>query len=231
MSKLRNNEVIRVAELAYKNLSSDLKLFTSFSKSFNADYLDQFKSSIETLRPKIEPSELVQRIIESERKYRSLLAELKAMTIRVEDLCILYKQRIVVPRGRFMLLETRREIRKENIKGINNGCSAIIAAIEKNMPYLEVVGFNQALIDEIKSLTNEFATTKNELDKLRIQQKELFASNQAQILSLQNTISFINKYGKLIFQKEDPTQKDRYSLAYAIDTVRKDEKEMLTAVE
>lgn len=225
MAKLRNNEVIRVAELAFQNLSDDLHLFKSFSKSFNSEYLAKVNHSIENLRIKIAPADLTSKIRNAEKRYYQLLSLIKEQTIRIEDLCTLYKQRLIVPRGQFKLYEVRREIRKENVKGIYTGLEATFTAISKNIAHLKNDGFNQSIIQELDSQRKELVATKKELDKLYAEQKDLFAANQKQILQLQDDISYINKYGKLIFQREDAAQKEKYTLAYALSKVRQEVKD------
>ena len=100
-------------------------------------------------------------------------------------------------------------------------------AIRKNMLKLESVGFNNLLIEELDDLRKQLLSISKELDGLVAQQKELFASNQEKISQLQSQVSFINKYGKLVFRNADPQRREVYTMAHAINEVRSQQRAML----
>lgn len=227
MTKLRNSEVIPVAELASKHLQSDISHFRAFSSSFTNDYVAKFNQSIEELRPQVNPPELSLKIFELKKKYHSTLHEIRTKLTAIDDMCLLYKNRLVVPRGQFRIYEVRREVRKENIKGVYSGLEATFMAIRKNMLKLESVGFNNLLIEELDDLRKQLLSISKELDGFVAQQKELFASNQEKISQLQSQVSFINKYGKLVFRNADPQRREVYTMAHAINEVRSQQRAML----
>lgn len=226
MTKLRNSEVIQVAELASKNLLSDISQFKAFSSSFTNDYVAKFIQTIEELRPQIAPPELCLKIVEVKKQYYSILQDIRAKLIVLDDMCLLYKNRLVVPRGHFRIYEVRREVRKENIKGVYSGLESTFMAIRKNAQKLDSVGFNNQLIEELDELRKQLLSVKEELDTLESKQKELFDANQEKISMLQSQISFINKYGKLVFRNSDPERRELYTMANAVSSVRAQQKEI-----
>lgn len=231
MNRLKNIEVIPVAEMASENLSCDIEKFKAFSRSFNDSYVTGFNNQIEELRSQINPPELSRKLIDLKKQFFDTLQEIKLKLVTIEDMCLLYKNRLVVPRGHFKIYEVRREVRKRNVTGIHSGLEATFVAIRKSMPHLEGVGFNNLLVDELDGLRKRLLTVKKEKEVLEAKQKELFAANQDKILQLQSSVSQINKYGKLIFGKVDEERRKHYTLAYTLDKVRDEERKLLKSAD
>lgn len=227
MTRLKNRDVLSVAELTYSNFTNDIIKFSEFSNSFSSDFAQQLNQSIEKLRKQITPSELTLQIVEQKRKYFSILADIRIHLAKLEDMCVLYKNRLIVPIGQFKLYEVRREIRKENVNGIYSGLEATIGAIRKNIPQLASVGFTSNLIEELNELRTLLVSTKKEVDACEKKQKALFDAHQDEILELEKQISRINKYGKLIFRNYNTERRELYTMANSIKAIRAQEKAML----
>lgn len=224
MNQLKNCDVIPVAEIITENLTADFSSFQKFSNLFTDSYLADFNRSVKELRSKIYPSDLGQKLQESNAKYQEIILDIRSKLQNIEDMCNFNKAKLVVARGHFKLFEIRRALRKNNVKKANAELERTIEAIRGNMSTMEGVGFNSTLIEEIEALRTQLLEQRKSVEEYNGQLTTQIKEHESSIQALKKQLSFINKFGKLIFGKTDLKRRELYTMADLISRVHSKQK-------
>ena len=224
MATVKNEEALHVASFVLDSYKRDIADFRAFSNQFNDEFTSMFESKVTGLKDLIEPVALTNALTNSTKILYGKLHTAADIMNRLEGFITFAEKKLNGKPGDFNLHAVRSHIHHKHVEGFTLSLSVTLDAITKNQAALEGAGMLKTFPKEITDLRDLIMGANLEQKHKLDERKELVSKNQNQINEVMTLVSFVNKFGKLIYKRNNPEKLQDYTLSELIYRTKKEEK-------
>ena len=224
MSTVKNEEALHVAGFVLDSFKRDINDFRNFSNQFSDGFIEMFESKVNGLKDLIEPVALTNSLTAATKVLYTKLHTVSDFLNRLEGFIAFGEKKLTGKPGDFNLHAVRKHINHKHVEGFTLSLSVTLDAIAKNQAALEGAGMSKNFAKDLTDLRDQITEANLEQKRKLDERKELVNKNQSQISEVITLVSFVNKFGKLIYKKSNPEKLQDYTLTELLHRSKRAEK-------
>ena len=212
MATVKNEEVLHIAGFVLDSYKRDINDFKAFSSQFNEAFTANFEAKVSGLKDMIEPTALSNALTAATKALYAKFHNAADVLNRLEGYITFGEKNLVGKPGDFNLHTVRKHMHGRHVEGFTLSLSVTLDAIAKNQAPLEGAGMPKTFAKDLTDIRDQITAANLEQKHKLDERKELVVKNQAQINDLMTLVSFVNKFGKLIYKRSNPDKLKDYTM-------------------
>ena len=224
MATVKNEEALHVAGCVFDSFKRDITDFQGFSSQFNEAFTANFESKITELKDLIEPVALTNALTNVTKALYTKINKTIDVINRLDGYITFGEKNLIGKPGDFNLHAVRVPLHHKHVEGSTLSVSVTPDAITKNQAVLEAAGMPKTFAKELTDLRDQITAAHLEQKQKLDERKELVVKNKAQIGEVLTLVAFVNKFGKLIYKRNNPDKLKDYTLSEIVSRTKKEDR-------